>query len=47
MAGVPQTGCRRQPSFDSHVSNARRAPKAQEIVVFEKAQVLPTYRIVF
>jgi hypothetical protein len=39
-----QTGCQRQPNFDSHVSNIA-AGWLQEIVVFEPEQVLPMYRI--
>ena len=48
MKGVGDHGCQRRPNFDSHVSNANgTGPEAQQIVVFEKEQVLPVYRIVF
>jgi hypothetical protein len=45
MKGEQQTGCQRQPNFDSHVSHARLPPVGQEIVVFDPEQVLPVYRI--
>jgi hypothetical protein len=45
MKGVRQPGCQRQPNFDSHISDVL-ADKAQQMVVFEKEQVLPVYRIV-
>jgi hypothetical protein len=45
MKGKQQTGCQRQPNFDSHVSNSRSSLHTQEIVVFEPAQVMPVYRI--
>jgi hypothetical protein len=46
MQGKRQTGCQQQPNFDLHVSNAEVTLEAQEIVVFEPAQVLPIYRII-
>jgi hypothetical protein len=47
MQGERQTGCQRQPNFDSHVSDTRHRPHNQDIVAFEPAQVLPVYRISF
>jgi hypothetical protein len=45
MKGEIQTGCQRQPNFDSHVSHSEHGPEDQEIVVFKPEQVLPVYRI--
>jgi hypothetical protein len=42
MKSKQQTGCQRQPNFDSHVGTDS---ENQEIVVFEPEQVLPVYRI--